>query len=649
MSIDPSIAEFSRVAPFRIGSVDVIPRQLLLKSALGETRVEPKVMALLVTLSERGRDTWTRAELIDRIWGTEFGGDESLTRAVHGLRKAFTEPHGVRNAVKTLPKVGYRLDLDVKRLRAVDVSEPSSPDPEGRPSANVQEKVQEEEGLEAIASTGETPSGILSRRSLIFASGIAALGIGALGARSFLGRATLPPQISNNLIVLPFSNETGDHALNYVASGISGEIRHSLSRNQALRVLARRSSEAIKRRDLTALEIAQEFGRPFILDGRTTLGGAALSLSVELIEAQTGITRWSEVYNAPIDQLLAVQSTITGRVSKEISEDFTNDAVLALGLPTNPAAFEIYLRAQDQLAQIRSPEDALLALSVLDRAIELDPNFALAHTTKGRWLSWVSGAENDETRAALYLNDALAAAEQGLALEPDLADTNSTLGWVRFFSALDVSGAQEPYERSIALAPNDARILARYAPYIAMVGDEERARLTIESALLLDPLNPGVHRIAAMVNYYAGRSEQALSSIEELLKLQPNAVVAQYWKGRAQIAIGDPARAIETCELEPNLDAKLSCQGVAYAKADDVLGANGAIEALSEEYGDKAAYQQAQILASQGRDDQAMQALQKAWQKRDPGLVSLKVDTVFENLRARQDYLRLLESIGFDT
>jgi TolB-like protein/DNA-binding winged helix-turn-helix (wHTH) protein len=302
MSADPLLTEFSDVAPFQIEDVGIIPRQLLIKSPRGETNVEPKVMALLVTLAERERDVWTRGELIDRIWGIEFGGDESLTRAVHGLRKALAEPHGLRTAVKTLPKVGYRLDADI--IPIVEQAQDSTK--EAAPVVGLKHRPGETpiSPKDTVPAPTESHLGsptMLNRRRVILAGGVAAVAASAIGVRFFMGAGTSTlPQFSNSLVILPFENATGDAAFDYLASGISGEIRHGLSRNQALSVLARRSSEAIKRHNLDASQIAEEFGPSLILDGRLTQSGGKVRLSTELIDAQTGVSRWSEVVLPPV-------------------------------------------------------------------------------------------------------------------------------------------------------------------------------------------------------------------------------------------------------------------------------------------------------------------------------------------------------------
>ena len=645
MDSDPNITEFSRIESFLVEDVQIVPRQLLLKSPRGETSVEPKVMALLVTLAERESDTWTRTELIDKIWGTEFGGDESLTRAVYGLRKALSEPHGLQKAIKTLPKVGYRLDARVTRnlgkpvkqaANQPDVTEVPGPLSKPDPSAT-------------NITTDTSRSVLFDRRRLLMAGGAAALAGSVLGLRQILRAPNSAPVARNSLVVLPFVNDTGDQELDYLASGVSGEIRHSLSRNQALNILARRSSEAIKKDNLSLEDISEEFGSAFILDGRLTRTSGQLRLSTELIESQTGVNRWSDTFDAPKERLPTLQSAVTGEVTREITRDIDADIIADLGLPTNPAAFDIYLRAKAQWQVSFTAEAALVAVRIMDGAIELDPDFALAHTSKAFWLAWASSSVDDEGLSSRYLQEALASAKMAVELESELADAHSALGWVRCFSALDIAGAAQPFKRSLELAPNDAVILARYTYYIVMTGAMEDAQRTIQTAILLDPLNPSVHRTAAMIHYYAGQPELTLASADEIMKIQKNSVTAQYWKGRAHIKMGDAKIGIEACELSPNADERLPCQGIGYARLGQADAAYEAIDTLKQVYGEKAAYQQAQIYAALGEDDNAIEALQLAWDKRDAGLVSLKVDPVFTSLRNRQEFLYLLQSIGFDT
>lgn len=102
---------------YAIGDVEVIPGRLVLQSPLGQSQLEPKVMQLLQALVARAGETIHREELIDTVWGLQYGGDESLTRAVSLLRKALQVPHGVGNLVRTIPRRGYLLDAKISKIQ----------------------------------------------------------------------------------------------------------------------------------------------------------------------------------------------------------------------------------------------------------------------------------------------------------------------------------------------------------------------------------------------------------------------------------------------------------------------------------------------------------------------------------------------------
>lgn len=108
-----AIAADEARGPFTIGAVRVDPRRLTLDSETGQSQLEPKVMELLQVLSKHSGETLSRDFLIDAVWGVQFGGDESLSRAVSLLRKALAIPHGADNLIRTIPRRGYVLEAPV--------------------------------------------------------------------------------------------------------------------------------------------------------------------------------------------------------------------------------------------------------------------------------------------------------------------------------------------------------------------------------------------------------------------------------------------------------------------------------------------------------------------------------------------------------
>ncbi|MEH6489001.1 winged helix-turn-helix domain-containing tetratricopeptide repeat protein [Hyphomonas oceanitis] len=109
---DPSLANLG-LAPFLIGDVTVTPSALRLSGPKGTCQVEPKVMTLLVVMARRPGELWLRSDLIDNVWPGDLGSDQSLSRAASHLRKALIAPHGMSDAIATVPKLGYRLDAKI--------------------------------------------------------------------------------------------------------------------------------------------------------------------------------------------------------------------------------------------------------------------------------------------------------------------------------------------------------------------------------------------------------------------------------------------------------------------------------------------------------------------------------------------------------
>lgn len=480
--------------------------------------------------------------------------------------------------------------------------------------------------------------------------GAAAMAVGGgLISRNLLTRPQATQSSGNGVVVLSFSNLSGDASLDYIPLGISAELRTALMRNAALRVVAKQTSEVIQRKDLDAVTIARELGVSFILDGNLSAIDGVLSLSLELNDGVTGFNRWAETYVADRNQLLVQQEIMLTKILRTITQDLGDLDPRDIGAPSNPSAFDQYLRGQGAWRQAATPADALEALIYFDEAVRLDAGFAAAHAQRGSILSWVSSATPETDKAARLLHEARDAAREAVEFGPDLPVAHSTLGWVEFFAAIDIEAAAAPFERARELGIGNASILGSYAMYAALSGKSESAKDAIDRAIRLDPISPYMHNTQAIVRYYAGEYNLALESAEAALALDPSVGVVRYWIGLAQIQTGGPERAIETCELEPNADAKYACKAIALARLGRGDEARNYLDKLTEEYGTRASFQRGQILAQLGDLDGAMAALSAAWNSRDAGLIAAYSDPMLDPLRTREDFSRLLSEIGFDS
>jgi TolB-like protein/Flp pilus assembly protein TadD len=497
------------------------------------------------------------------------------------------------------------------------------------------------------ASITPQPTSLLTRRNLLIAGGgVLGVTLAGLGVTSFLspGAGSLH---KNGIAILPFQNLSGDTEMDYLANGLSSEVRDSLARNKTLRVVARSSSRAIAKQSLTAKAMAKNLGVSNILEGSLRNTAQGVKVNVDLINGATGFNRWSMEYIQPRENILSVRTALTealiGLLTTQ-NEDGKFDA--KNGSTENPAAFNAYLKSKALFSATVNRDITNQALNQIDQAIALDRQFGSAFALRAQILLWLGATSSDVNVARDYLNAAVSSAENAVAISPNLAKAYSTLGYVLVAGKLDFQGARAPYEKSRALGEGDSAILARYATYMMVTAQHQKAIMAIQQATDLDPLNPTLFQTSGLIHYAAGLYEEAIIAIERALALSPNNANAYALKGMAQMNLGRVQDAINSCQKESNPMERLTCLAIGYDKMQQPEQAKAAMSELVELYGDAGMYQQAQILSSWGDLDDAMQTLQKAQKLKDSGLTLAGFDPTLNPLRARADFSNLLAELG---
>ncbi len=485
----------------------------------------------------------------------------------------------------------------------------------------------------------------LDRRTLVIGGG----GIATLGILGFLGlHFSGSDSAAAGLAVLPFRNLTGDPQKDYLSAGLSEELRAMLSRNQALRIVARASCEAMAERGLEAVAMASQLSVSHLLDGSLRKTQSGLAIAVELINGETGFTDWSQDFVGTAEQILAVQRGIIDAVTQALTLEYRQSAEDQAGSTANAAAFDAYLQANALFLAAVSVETDLAALSLYDRAISLDPDFGAARAARARILVALGNTSSDIQAAQNYYEAAAQSARAAVAAAPSSADTQSTLGLVLFQAQLKVAEAREPYEQSYRLGQGSAAIVGRYGAFAAQTGLHEIAAVALASAQSLDPLNPTVVRSAGFARYAAGDYQGANDLVSEALVLNPELGDSHARIGMGLILLGKPQEAIEIAAQESFALVRETCLAIAHHQLGNIVAAENARAALVDQYGDASMYQQAQILAAWGQEDKAMEALAKAWDLRDSGLTYLNMDPFLQPLRNRPEFLELLSTLGYD-
>jgi len=498
----------------------------------------------------------------------------------------------------------------------------------------------------AAAGRGDIAEGFqVSRRMVVIGGGLTAVAAGGVIAwnTGILGGNDLEAKIA----VLPFNILQAEGSESYFVEGFAASIRGQLSRNPLLHVAAKASSSAVDSTTETVGEICKALGVNFLLTGSVRRSNDRVQVTGELSEGASDRLVLPIEFEGPVDRIFEIQSQIASDVVAQITDQASGANDTEVGGTQNIAAYDAFLRGQQLYdAGIDEASDRA-ALARFDEAIALDPNYAAAHSRRGRALALIGNLYGDLAARERDYGAAQVSAEKAVELAPEFADGHSVLGYVRSVSLLDMKAAKAPYDRANELGQGDADILSRYAIFRARNGDYQTAREAIARASTLDPLNARVFRFAGNIAYYSRQFGAAVEQYERADDLQPGLSSHHYYVGLSQMARGDNNAAKSSFERERRFVFQQTGLAVATYRLGDRSAAQRHFDDLKERQGDKSNYQYMQILAQWGETEAALNALDDAWTAKDPGLVQMFNDPLLDPLREEAVFQAAIDRIGF--
>lgn len=480
----------------------------------------------------------------------------------------------------------------------------------------------------------------INRRTVVIGGSAAAVVATGAGAW-FLTRPSRAR--ADSIAVLPFANLSGDPKQSYFSDGIAEELRNALARLAGLKVVARTSSEAVRNEDATTA--ARKLGVVNILTGSVRQSPSTIRVSAQLVDGRTGIERWSQNYDRAPGDSIKIQTDIAEQVARALAIALAGAAraAIAVGGTQIAAAQNLLLQA---IAKQRggTKEDLNDSLSLVDAALELDPNYAEAHVYKALGLISYAGTFANEAELPSYRERALRVAQQALSLAPNLASAHNALAQIHHIS-LNLRAADEEYKRALQLTPGEAETARDYAQFAGKLGRKEESRRYSEQAIALDPLNPESYRARHLV-LVANRSfEQAIDFSKTVERNSPKMFRWPYELGWCLLALDRVDEAQHYLAMQPHLMSK----AFLAAHSRDKAGLERCMIALQKEFGDAASYQYAEIYAEFGDKGRALAALDRAWKIRDSGLAWIKVDPYLDPLRSGPRFQAIVDRLDFPT
>lgn len=325
--------------------------------------------------------------------------------------------------------------------------------------------------------------------------------------------------------VLPFDNMSGDPSQDYFSDGLTEDIITDLARNRELLVIARNSTFAFKDRATDVRTIGAQLGAGYVVEGSTRRAGDQLRVVAQLIDASTGTHLWSRTYDRRVEDVFAVQDEITAQIVASLISyvRVTESAAVASRGPTMLRAYDLVLQARERFKHGSADPKALLeARSLLERAVELDPGYAVARATLG--LTYIADRAQRITGTATGrdLEEGLRQVREAIRLEPDLALGYQVLSY-GLAAGEDYEGSMRAAERAVELSPSDpdslmslAKAQVRFGAYAEAVASAERARR-------LHPFAPSHYPyIHGQALYAAGRHQEADEVLADCLLRVPD-------------------------------------------------------------------------------------------------------------------------------
>jgi TolB-like protein/class 3 adenylate cyclase/Flp pilus assembly protein TadD len=464
--------------------------------------------------------------------------------------------------------------------------------------------------------------------------------------------ASAPALDPRRLAVLPFANISAEAKNEWFADGITEEIITRLSQIPELSVIARTSIMGYKGTSKGVAEIGRELSAGTILEGSVRRAGDQVRVTAQLVDSGSQAHLWAESYDRPMRQIFAVQSDIAAKVADALQITLLAEVKQRVERSgtSDPIAHDLYLRGRHAYSQW-TVQGFREAASFFEQAIQLDPAYASAHAALGQvwvdmpWLLPVSARE--------ALAKATAAAEKALALDEDLADAHTLLGYTKLY-LWDWPGAEAAFKRSLELNPDGSLALTGYNwGYLTQIrGRYDEAIEGMRHAREVDPLSWDVVSSLGWLLYHAGRYEDAIEQWHQARKMSPDSPVNFLNPGVACIALHRYEEAVRWLEQAVRLaqghwEAK-SRLGWAYGRAGRTKEARAVLDDLTRRYSEEKFSPMAFVFVYQGLGDldKAFLWLERSYEAQDYLLFFLQ-GREFEDLWGDPRYAAMKAKIGF--
>ena len=624
-------------------------------------RLSEQPLQILLMLLERPGEIISREELRGRLWHDQSFGDfdHGLNNAVLRLREVLGDSSDNPRFIATVHRRGYRFIAPVQLVLPAQKAVEETPgvietsaaisnqilvpiDPPGLPTS---------EGLAWRDPLAANPG---LRRKLFTWALIPLCAAGLLIVSLLAWSAFKAAGAPASLVVLPLENLSGDPNQDYFADGMTDDLIANLAKIRSLRVISRSTAMAYKGTRRPLSQIARELHVDAVVEGTVLRAGDRVRITAELVQVSSDHHLWADTYESQMGDVLALQNRVSSAIVNEIRINLTpGDRERLAGSPSvHPEAYENYLKGRYYWNK-RTSQSLTRAIGYFGQAVQQDSRYALAYAGLADSYSILGATIYGSVSTVEAAGKAKDAAEKALALDPQMAEAQTSLATVKFNYDWDWSGAESDFRRAIQLDPNYATAYQRYSLYLMAMGRVQNSLEQIDRARQLDPLSISINFSDGWRLYLARQYGNAAQQLRDTLEMDPSNGLVHLILGQTYEYMGNTEGALtefrEAARLSPGTPLMTAGLAAGYARSGNRPEALKLLASLSvqaqHEY--VSPYYIAVVYAALGESNQALDWLDKAYADRSNGMVFLKMDPDLDPLRGNPRFNAIQKKLQF--
>ncbi len=598
-----------------------------------------KSVELLCLLVENRGEVVNKQEIFERVWHDSFVEDSVLTQNIYQLRKMF-ESFGENDLIKTVPRRGYILNFENETTHIIE--------------REIYEEIEiiETEILPEKQVLALPPKQTNSKFKT-FGFGIAALFVltSAVFGYWFWNKKANRTTVSeiNSLAVLPLKSFDEKAVDDNLRLRMMDSLITKLGKIETISVRPTSSTMKFLKSDESSLEIGKKLLIDAILEGSIQREENKLRITLQLVSIKNGEQIWSEQFDGETDKLLDLQNTVSAKLLDKLNLSLSNEqqTEFAKRPTTNSEAYEEYLKGR-YFWNKRTPESLNSAIVSFEKAIKLDPNFALAHAGLADVYcvlpEYTNLSEKDSYQSAQKH------AVRALELDGNLAEAFTSLAFVEFWNNKNFAESEKNFRRAIAVNLNYPTAHHWFANVLLANKNLPESIKEMKEAQKLDPLSMVINTELGIVYYYSRQNDLAIEQFQRTLGIEPNFHRAKLWFGRAltiKKSYQDALLLYKTLPTEAVFDGGIISEiGLINGLTNNRIEAERQLKMLNlRPQTEKNAFSFALIHLGLGEKEKAVEYLKKAALERESDLAYIDIDPIFDTLRDNDEFKKLAVQI----